>query len=147
MPDAALRRCLVDLTPADWYTLINSRVFFWLDPARLNRQRAACGSRPQIVLTIDTEKLLQAYHERVSLSPINTGNARRRPARRGVATFVPYATWKQSVWATETCALGTAPRMNSHKPAELTVQGSIPDARRYILDVCHLPAGNQFSPP
>src|SRR5687767_10261147 len=50
MPAAALANCLVGMTPAEWYALVNSRVFFWLDSRRLNRQRAACGSRPQVVL-------------------------------------------------------------------------------------------------
>ncbi|HEV2066807.1 MAG TPA: hypothetical protein VGR08_08220, partial [Thermomicrobiales bacterium] len=42
MPPAALRRCLVDgATPESWYELLNSRVFFWFDPKRLNRLRQA----------------------------------------------------------------------------------------------------------
>jgi hypothetical protein len=50
-PPTPLESCLVDMTPADWYALINSRVFFWLDYERLNRQRTACEPRPQIVPT------------------------------------------------------------------------------------------------
>jgi hypothetical protein len=46
MPSAALEACLVGLTLAEWYALINARVFFWFDPDRLNRQRAACEPRP-----------------------------------------------------------------------------------------------------
>jgi hypothetical protein len=30
--------------PEDWFELLNSKVFFWLDVRRLNRQRLACGS-------------------------------------------------------------------------------------------------------
>jgi hypothetical protein len=55
MPPAALESCLIGLTPAEWYALINSRVFFWLDPNRLNRQRAACEPRPQVVLSSQAE--------------------------------------------------------------------------------------------
>src|SRR5499425_184180 len=47
MPPAALERCLVGLTAPQWYELLNSKVFFWLDIERLNRQRRACGSFPQ----------------------------------------------------------------------------------------------------
>jgi hypothetical protein len=58
--------------------MLNERVFFWLDPARMNRQHRACSPRPQVVLTIDTARLVETHREQVSVSPINTGNARRR---------------------------------------------------------------------
>src|SRR5688500_2286593 len=59
MPPAALARCLAGgLTPEDWYALLNSRVFFWFDPERLNRQRLACGPQPQVVMTLDAERML-----------------------------------------------------------------------------------------
>jgi hypothetical protein len=96
MPPAALEACLVGLTPAEWYALINARLFFWFDPDRLNRQRAACEPRPQVVLAVDTAKLVDAYREEVAVTPINTGNARRKPARRGTATFVAHAAWVES---------------------------------------------------
>ena len=84
MPPSALARCLVDMTPAEWYALINSKVFFWFDIERLNRQRRASGISPEaVVMTIDVERLLAAYGSRAHLSPFNTGNARRRPAVRG----------------------------------------------------------------
>ena len=36
MSDAALRHALRgDLTPADWYRVLNARVFFWTTPERL----------------------------------------------------------------------------------------------------------------
>ena len=41
MPAGAICACLIGTTPAAWYRLINSHVFFWLDPERMNRQRAA----------------------------------------------------------------------------------------------------------
>lgn len=126
--------------------MLNERVFFWLDPARVNRQHRACGSRPQVVLTIDTARLVKIYREEVSLSPINTGNARRRPARRGAATFVPYAQWLDTGWASEAAALGTPARRRSHAPVELTITGAIPDIRRYIIDVTPLHAGDHYNP-
>jgi len=61
MPPAALERCLCGMTPSDWYSAVNARVFFWLDPARLNRQRAACGARPQVVMMIDAQALVAAH--------------------------------------------------------------------------------------
>jgi hypothetical protein len=60
MPPAVLEACLVGLTPAEWYALTNARVFFWFDLDRLNLQRAACEPRPQVVLAVDTAKLVEA---------------------------------------------------------------------------------------
>src|SRR5262249_9644792 len=53
MPPEALARCLIGMSPRDWYVRINAHVFFWLDLERLNRQCAACNARPQVVLTVD----------------------------------------------------------------------------------------------
>lgn len=146
MPPAALARCLVGMVPAEWYATVNARVFFWLDPERLNRQRAACHDRPQVVLTVDSSALVAAYGDRVHLTPINTGNARRRPARRGVATFVPYASWVAGGWASEAAALGVRERPRSHAPAELTVLGSIPDIMRFVVAVRELTPAQLFRP-
>ncbi|MBW4614097.1 MAG: hypothetical protein KME21_12635 [Desmonostoc vinosum HA7617-LM4] len=146
MLPAALESCLVDLTPAEWYALINTRVFFWLDPDRLNRQRAACEPRPQVVLVIDTAKLVSIYSQQIAVTPINTGNARRRPARRGTATFVPYPTWVESGWTSEAKALGTPERKRSHFPAELTVVEAVPDVMQFVISVCDLSPGQPFTP-
>jgi len=146
MPPDALARCLVDMTPAQWYALINGKVFFWFDPARLNRQRAACSSRPQVVLTVDALRLAETYADRVALTPFNTGNARRRPATRGGATFVPFRTWLDSGWATEAALLGIRERSRSHPPVEFTVSGSIPDILTFAVDVRPLAPGQSFAP-
>ena len=135
LPPQALVRCLVGLTPSEWYQILNGKVFFWLDADRLNRQRRACEPRPQIVLIVDTERFLSRHAERIALSPINSGNARRRPAVRGKATFVPYAEWLESGWSSEARGLGTRCRTNSHRPVELTVEGSIRDTMEYVVDV------------
>jgi len=146
MPPVALERCLCGMTPADWYSTINARVFFWLDPARLNRQRAACGARPQVVMMIDAHALVAAHEERVAVTPINTGNARRKPARRGVATFVPLAEWVRSGWESEAEALGMPARKGSHHPVELTVTDAVPDIMRFVRRVFELPVGQAFVP-
>lgn len=146
MPPAGLEACLVGMTPAEWYGLINARAFCWLDPNRLNRQRAACEPRPQVVLTVDTAALVASYGRQLEVTPINTGNARRRPARRGAATFVPYADWIKSGWGSEAAALGTPERRRSVPPAELTVVGSVPDVMRFVVGVSELAAGQSFKP-
>lgn len=146
MPPKALAACLVGMAPADWYAVINERVFFWLDPGRLNRQRAACEPRPQVVLTIDAGRLASVYGARMAVSPINTGNARRRPSPRGASTFVPLATWIETGWASEASALGVRERARSHPPAELTIVGPVPDVLAYVVDVAELAPGESFVP-
>lgn len=138
VPPAALERCLVGLTASRWYELLNSKVFFWFDPERLNRQRRACGRFPQVVLTIDSDRLLRRYAAQTALTPINTGNARRKAALRGAATFVPYSAWQDSAWLSEAQALGTHPRPRRHPPVELTVTNFVPDVMDFVLSVQHL---------
>jgi hypothetical protein len=145
MPPQALARCLVGMEPADWYGLINSKVFFWVDPDRLNRQRRACGLRPQIVLVIDTKRLLGRYAELAAVSPINTGNARRKAAPRGQSTFVRYAAWSESGWENEATGVGTPPRPRSHRPVELTIDGAVPDILDFVVRLHQLGPGESFS--
>lgn len=144
MPAAALQRCLYDMRPADWYALINSQVFFWMDSDRLNRQKAACEPRPQVVLVVDTTALIAAHEQRIAVTPINTGNARRKAARRGAATFVPLTAWSRSGWASEATALSIPLRKESHQPVELTVLDAVPDIMRFVIGVVALPAGQLF---
>jgi uncharacterized protein DUF7002 len=143
MPPAALQRCLIGLTASQWYELLNNKVFFWCDAERLNRQRAACRSFPQVVLEIASDRLLRRYAAQAALTPINTGNARRRPAQRGAATFVPYGVWAESAWLSEAKALGTLVRPHRHAPVELTVTQSVPDVMDFVVKLHHL-APNEY---
>ncbi len=138
MSPSVLARCLHGITPTQWYILLNSKVFFWLDTERLNRLRRASLMLPHVVLLVDAQALLVQYAERVTLTPINTGNARRQPAQRSRATFVPYATWATSGWASETEPLSTRPRPRSHRPVELTVAYAVPDVMDFVVEVRHL---------
>ncbi|MGE0422635.1 MAG: hypothetical protein AB7O88_10245 [Reyranellaceae bacterium] len=133
MPPAALKSCLRGLTPAQWYRLLNGKVFFWLDEDRVARHLHACRRTAQIVLTIDAEVLLARHAPRASVARFNTGNARRRPAVRGRATFVPWMTWQASGWRSESEGLGTSPRSKSHKPAELTIDRAVPDVLEFVV--------------
>lgn len=146
MPPAALERCLHGMTPAQWYELLNSQVFFWLDVERLNRMRLASRKQAQIVMVMDTARLLSHHSERVSLTPINTGNARRQPAQRGAQTFVPYRQWLESGWTSETQALGTSPRPRSHQPVELTIADAVRNALDCMREKHYLEPGELFQP-
>ena len=130
----------------DWYAEPNGRVFFWLDAERLNRQRRAGGSSPQLVVVIDAERLLSCYHRNTALTQFNTGNARRKCARRGRETFVPYDEWVESGWAWEAKGLKIRQRPLSHRPVELTVADAVEDVLDFIVDVRRLAAREDFTP-
>ena len=142
MPPEALARCLRGVLPGEWYALLNRQVFFWLDPARLDRFQRAGGPSAQVLLTIDTKKLLSRYGESAYLTPINSGNARRAAATRGPASFVPYHRWREDRWDSEAAALGTRPRPRSHRPVELTIDVPIPDALEMVIEIRHLAPGD-----
>jgi len=147
IPPEALVRCLAKgLKPADWYAELNARVFFWLDTDRLNRQRRACAASPQVVMTVDADRLLANYMKLTTLTPFNTGNARRKPARRGLQTFVPFEKWRESGWSSEAAALQIQPRPSSHPPVELAITDAVEDLSDFLVDVSHLAAGEYFSP-
>jgi len=147
MPPTALARCLAPgLTPRDWYALLNRRIFFWIDLKRLDRQRQACTT-PQYIMTLDAKNLLTRYASHASVTPINTGNARRAPARRGLESFVPYDLWLNSGWASEAEALGTKPRLLSHKPVELTITDTVPDIFDFVLGLRRFEPGELLAMP
>ncbi len=146
MSSAALERCLVGMTPSEWYALLNAKVFFWFSVERLNRMRRVYSAAPQVVLTVDTALLLERHGAATSLSPFNSGNARRAPARRGRSTFVPYKEWLRSGWDTETAAVGARPRPRRHLPVELTVEQAVPDILEMTVDVRELAPDHLFAP-
>ncbi len=127
MPPSALARALEDgLEPADWYALLNSHVFLWPDRDRMERQRQACGGRPQALLTFDAEALLGRFGSEAFMSPINSGNARRKPARRGLETLVPYCVWQQEGWPTG---------QRTRRPAEVLFRCPLPVQAPYLIDI------------
>lgn len=144
MPPAALQRCLVGLTVTQWYQLLNSKVFFWFDIERLNRQWRACSSFPQVVLKVATDRLLDRYAAQAALTPINTGNARRKPALRSAATFVPYSVWMNTAWLSEAQELGMRPRPQRQIPVELAITDSVPDVMDFVVSVRNLALGSLY---
>jgi hypothetical protein len=141
MPPAVLAKCLRDgLSSEDWYDLLNSKVFFWLDPERLNRQRRACGDTPQRVLVIDAVSLLEKHGGRAEVTPINTGNAMRAAAPRGRSTFVPWNRWISSAWEYEQVGR-TVTRPPNHRPVELTIEDAVEDILDHVVETIALHSG------
>jgi hypothetical protein len=121
MPPLLLARALPkDVSPSEWYRFLNRFVFLWANRERVERHLGACG-RPQILLAFDAAQLLEQLGDRIYLSPINSGNARRRPAPRSTHTFVPYREWTKSGWR----AMDGESRRRTGPPAEILVEGNL----------------------
>ena len=127
MPPSALKPALDDgLTPGEWYALLNSYVFLWPCRDRMDRQRKACGLRPQFVLTFDAEALLTSFAAHAFVSPINSGNARRKPARRGLDTILAYGVWLEGGWPTG---------QRNRPTAEFLFNCTVPTAAPYLTSI------------
>jgi hypothetical protein len=125
-----LARCLTDCDAATWYSILNQRVFFWLDHQRLMTLMSAAeyAGRPHTVLQIETAELVRRYEDRIELAHMNTGNTRPFPHPRGRSTFK---------------RMGDYPyELRRHLPdysavVELTAAGGVPDLSDFVIRVEH----------
>jgi hypothetical protein len=120
LPEAKLAGCLLDgLTTAEWYQLLNARVFFWPTEQRLTTllQARAYRGEAKIVLVVDTAALLQRHGQRVELSAINSGTVMPIARPRGLQTFLGLDAYERD------------------EVAELAVLHSVPDIVEVVLRV------------
>jgi hypothetical protein len=123
MPPAFLAKALPPgISPSDWYRLLNSFVFLWGSLERAERHRGAFARSSQVLLVFDATLLLRELGGRVLLSPINSGNARRRPAPRSRRLFVSYQEWSDQGWP----VIEGQRRSRSVMPAEIVLEGHLP---------------------
>jgi len=88
MPPERLRKALTDgTTPAQWYHLINGKVFFWAEHHRLLRLLNAYGKDEHDVLILDTRSLVTSHLQNTWLCHMNSGNTLPIPHHRGVDIF------------------------------------------------------------
>lgn len=130
MSDSGLRRALpAHLTPADWYSLLNDRVFFWLTEERLFRflKARAYREREHLVLSFDTARVLAGEWEKIELSPINSGATKPMPRYRDESFFAPIEEYPWSYWGARRPSAGVV--------VELCVRDGVPDVREYLKDV------------
>ncbi len=122
LSDAALQRCLINLSPREWYRLLNARVFFWLGRRRLEGLLGARLYRGEAhtVLTLDTAALLARHSDRTTLSRINSGATHRGGSPRGIETFAAIDAYPFRVGNRSTASL-------AESIAELAVLGGVSD--------------------
>ena len=87
MTDATLAPVLIDMTPAEWYALLNERVFFWVSEERLEGLLGAYRHRDNLVLVLDSAKVMARHVAQTTISTINSGYSRRWAVQRGRETF------------------------------------------------------------
>ncbi|MBD8824975.1 DUF7002 family protein [Pseudomonas sp. CFBP 13602] len=127
MPEGRLIQALTDgTTPRQWYELINHKVFFWAEEARLHRLLGARDYRrlEHDVLTLDSSTFIPAYADAIWLCHMNSGNTWPMPHRRGTEIFRRIPDY---------------PVKHSGKPdktvVELVVDYAVPDIASFVLEV------------
>jgi hypothetical protein len=141
MPPRLIARALPkDVPPSAWYRFLNRFVFLWSNRARVERHLRAFGARPQILLAFDASQLLEQLGDRIYLSPINSGNARRRPVPRSTHLFVPYREWIESGWR----AIDGESRRRSCAAAEILVEGNL-TLEPFLVAACMVRHGSAAS--
>jgi hypothetical protein len=131
MSDEGLRRALGSsgLAPADWYRILNSKVFFWLTEERLARLLGANAYREDehCVLTVDTRSILADHENDVRLCPINSGCTKPFPWPRDGDTFLTMTDYPFEDWFR---------RRAGHDPVvEVAIEQGVRDITKYVLRV------------
>jgi hypothetical protein len=126
LSEARLAGCLQDgITAAEWLRLLNSKVFFWVDPRRLEGLREADAYRGtrQLVLTVDTRSLVTAHTGEIIVADRNTGATRPMAHPRGATTFLPLA------------------QNGRRRIVELVLEGSVPDVLQHVTSAIQVGGG------
>lgn len=94
MSDEGVRRALgEDVCLGDWYSLLNSMVFFWPTEKRLitmMKAGAYKGMRHDLII-VDTERLVKLKEEHIRLSAMNSGATKPYPHPRSMDMFRKFA--------------------------------------------------------
>jgi hypothetical protein len=138
MDDVGLRRCLpAHMTPADWYRLLNQKVFFWLTRDRLLTllKAGSYRDRPHTVIEASARKLVEAHRERIWFCPINSGCTKPYPHPRDEHTFqriidYPYSHWRKR-------------RSQGERVVELAIDHSVPDIASFVTRVVRMQGNHE----
>lgn len=115
-------------TAAEFHLLLNSKVFFWVNPDRLAGLRAAVAYRgePQLVLTFSTQRLAEAFGGQMMLCPMNSGACKPMAHSRSPAIFQRVGDYDFEFWRRRK---GKAIKA----VVECTVERAVLDVERFIL--------------
>ncbi|MGV0035554.1 MAG: DUF7002 family protein [Candidatus Azotimanducaceae bacterium WSBS_2022_MAG_OTU7] len=136
MSDATVRKSLVDgTTPAEWYKILNSKTFFWASRQRLVKLLSARAYRDSQhdVLTLDTAGLVNAYQEKIVLSPMNSGatvpfcHPRTSDLFKTIQDY-PFDEMKKKKGGDKKAVV------------EVCVEGGVPDISRFVTSVDRMQA-------
>ena len=127
LSDAGLLRALTDMKPPAWYRLLNGKVFFWVNEARLTKLLGTYHHRDNIVLVLDTAKVMARCAQDTFLCPINSGFTRRFPQPRGSNTFRTIADYPFSEWLKK--------RGVKDAIAECTVNHRVPGVTEMLVEL------------
>lgn len=117
-----------DLTPPEWYRLLNRKVFFWGPESRLGILRSAreYGADRQTIIVVDAAQLLARHAHRVLLCHMNSGTTQPMAFPRGLRTFLPIEEYP------------VAERRKKYgiksAVAEVTVDYAVPDLREFVVE-------------
>ena len=133
MDDVGLRRCLPShMEPADWYRILNGKVFFWLTRGRLMTLLNARPYRHRAhdVIEVASRPLFAKHRNSIWLSPMNSGCTKPWPHWRDETTFqrisaYPYAARRRT-------------RKRGERVVEVAVDYSVPDVRNFATRVLRM---------
>jgi hypothetical protein len=116
-------RSLDDITPSEWWQLVNSRVYFFCRQRDVNTLvESYIGRRlPQEVIKLRAKPVLEVVADEIEVTTVNVGVfPRTRAPSRGRSSFVPLADY---------------PVADAAKIREITVAARVPIASSAITSV------------
>lgn len=123
-----LKPKLTDVTVEEFLQLLNSRIFMWAHPKRLEKLLSARAYRntQHDVLVLDTASVVEAYADRIRLTGMNTG-----------ATIFPNASPRG---AESFMTIADFPFSTRRKPlvdnvVELCIIGGVEDVENHVIRV------------
>jgi hypothetical protein len=108
-----MKSCLVGITIPEWLTLLNSKIFLFVEKEKALRLAEVYAEYPNVLLEVDTAQLLATHAANATLCRINSGSFLYNPRPRGRNSFIPL---NEYVY-----------RKKRDTPAELTVDAPIPN--------------------
>lgn len=129
-----LRRCLLDdLSPEDWYQILNQRVFFWPNCERVRSflDTREHRYRRHLLIVVRTDRLIAHYRDRIELSPINSGATRSVEHKRGHSTFTALDDYDFDGWRKKR-------RSRKKAVAEVAVRGAVEKLTRIATSAVRL---------